>query len=68
MYYNDSMAYGKKPVIVSKNTSFELMVDETCERLMDQQVKYSIQQLNEMENRLNDMERELSAFLLQKNR
>ncbi|MDR0315684.1 MAG: hypothetical protein LBH97_02140 [Treponema sp.] len=62
------MAYGKKPVIVSKNTSFELMVDETCERLMDQQVKYSIQQLNEMENRLNDMERELSAFLLQKNR
>jgi hypothetical protein len=43
--------------------SFETLLDETCERLLDRQVKYSIQRIHELEKRLDTLERELDEFL-----
>jgi hypothetical protein len=39
------------------------MLEETCERLLDRQVKYAIQRIDEMEKRLGNLERELDEFL-----
>jgi len=43
--------------------SFGSLLDETCERLLDRQVKYSIQRIHELEKRLLVLENELNAFL-----
>jgi hypothetical protein len=43
--------------------SFDSILDETCERLLDRQVKYAIQRIHEMEQRLDNLERELDEFL-----
>jgi len=48
--------------------SFSEVVDETCKKLMDQQIKYSIRRIQEMHERLAGLEKELDDFLLQKNR
>jgi hypothetical protein len=60
------MIYGEKPALVSEKTSFSEVVDEACDRLMDQQARYSIERIAGMENRLAVLEQELDAFLLQK--
>jgi hypothetical protein len=60
------MMSGEKPVIVSEKISFGAVLDETCERLMDRQIRYSIRRLQEMEDRLGGLEQELDAFLLQR--
>ena len=61
------MASGEKPVIVSKKTSFNEVVDEACERLMDSQIRYSIRRIQKMSDKLDELELELDKFLLQKN-
>jgi len=43
--------------------TFDTLLDETCERLLDRQVKYSIQRIHELERRLDILERELDDFL-----
>jgi hypothetical protein len=43
--------------------AFDTILDETCERLLDRQVKYAIQRLYEMEKRLDNLESELDEFL-----
>ncbi|MDR0455940.1 MAG: hypothetical protein LBH20_04550 [Treponema sp.] len=43
--------------------SFDSLLDETCERLLDRQVKYAIQRIYDMEKRLGSLERELDEFL-----
>jgi hypothetical protein len=43
--------------------TFDSMLDETCERLLDRQLMYSIQRIHEMEKRLIRLERELDEFL-----
>ena len=43
--------------------TFDTLLDETCERLLDRQVKYSIQRIHELEKRLDTLERELDEFL-----
>jgi len=48
--------------------SFSDVVDETCKKLMDQQIKYSIRRIQEMDECLAGLEKELDNFLLQKNR
>ena len=60
------MASGKKPAIISGISSFSEVVDEACERLMEQQVKYSIRRIQEMKDRLDGLERELDEFLFHK--
>jgi hypothetical protein len=60
------MMAGEKPIIISEETSFDAVLDETCDRLMDRQIQYSIRRIHEMEDRLAALERELDEFLLQK--
>jgi len=48
--------------------SFDSILDETCERLLDRQVKYAIQRIHEMERRLDTLERELDEFLSANNK
>jgi hypothetical protein len=43
--------------------TFSDVVDKACEGLMDQQVKYSIQQIQRMEEYLSGIEQELDNFL-----
>lgn len=60
------MASGEKPAIISSRSSFSEVVDEACERLLEQQVKYSIRRIQEMKDRLDGLERELDEFLFHK--
>ena len=62
------MVFGEKPAAVSDKSSFSEVVDEACERLMDRQIKYSIRRIQEMEDRLTELERELDEFLFHKSR
>ena len=62
------MTLGEKPLAVSGMSSFSEVVDEACDRLMDRQIKYSIRQIQDMEERLTDLERELNEFLFQRDR
>ena len=58
------MTFGEKPAVVSPIISFNDVVDEACEKLMERQIKYSIRRIQAMEERLSGMERELDDFLL----
>jgi len=62
MNYNGNTAAGERPAAVSEMT-FDSLLDETCERLMDRQIKYSIRRIYEMEKRLEILERELEEFI-----
>jgi len=62
------MTLGEKHAAVSEAYSFSEVVDSAFERLMDRQIKYSIRRIQEMEERLSGLERELDDFLLQKDR
>ena len=61
------MAISEKNAAISGVSLFGEVVEEACERLMDRQIKYSIRRLQEMENRLSSLERELDAFLEKNN-
>ena len=65
MVYNGNTTAGERPAPVTELT-FESLLDETCERLLDRQVKYSIQRIYELEKRLASLERELDDFLRNK--
>jgi len=58
---------GGKASSVSDFT-FDSMLDETCERLLDRQLLYSIQRIHQMEKRLIRLERELDEFLAREKR
>jgi len=62
------MTLGKKTASVQDIYSFNEVVDEACEKLMESQIKYSIRRIVEMEERLAVIENELDEFLIQKNR
>jgi len=62
------MTLGEKPAAISPIISFNDVVDEACERLMDRQIKYSIQRIQKMEECLAALEQELDEFLLRKDR
>jgi len=62
------MTLGEKPAAVSSIISFSDLVDDACEKLMERQIKYSIRRIQEMEERLSGLERELDDFLFKKNR
>ena len=61
MTYNDTAA-GQKTVSVS-DLHFNALLDETCERLLDRQVKYSILRIQELERRLGILEQELDELI-----
>jgi hypothetical protein len=62
------MTINDKPAAVTGIYSFNDVVDKTCEKLMDRQVKYSIQRIQKMEECLTVLEKELDDFLRGKNR
>jgi hypothetical protein len=62
MNFNSNTTAGGKAASVSDFT-FDSMLDETCERLLDRQLMYSIQRIYEMEKRLVRLERELDDFI-----
>jgi hypothetical protein len=62
------MTFGEKPAAVSPVISFNELVDEACEKLLDRQIKYSIQRIQKMEECLATLEQELNEFLLKKDR
>ncbi|MCL2267047.1 MAG: hypothetical protein FWC17_06955 [Treponema sp.] len=43
--------------------TFSDIVDKACEGLMNRQIKFSIRRIKVMEERLNELEQELDAFL-----
>lgn len=62
MNYPGNTATGEKASLDS-DVTFSSLLDETCERLLNRQVKYAIQRIHEMEKRLGSLERELDEFL-----
>jgi len=62
------MTFGEKPAVVSPVISFSDVVDEACEKLMERQIKYSIRRIQEMEERLSCIERELDDFLFHRSK
>ena len=65
MIYNENTTAGGRSIPVSELT-FDSLLDETCERLLDRQVKYSIQRIYELEKRLGSLEHELDEFINKK--
>ena len=55
------MYYYKEATVSDSN--FDSILDETCERLLDRQVKYSIQRIYEMEKRLVHLEQDIEDFI-----
>jgi hypothetical protein len=62
MYINGNMITEDKASLFSDLT-FDSILNETCERLMDRQAKLSIQRIYELEKRLEHLEHELDEFL-----
>jgi len=61
---SDITTEGKAALL--SDLTFDSILDETCDRLMNRQAKYSIQRICEMEKRLNHLEQELNDFLRKK--
>jgi hypothetical protein len=62
------MTNSYKPAVVSGVYSFSDVVNQACEKLMDRQIKYSIRRIQEMDEYLSAMEKELDEFLAAKDR
>ena len=65
MYNNGNMTTEERAALLTDLT-FDSILDETCERLLDRQAKYSIQRIQELEKRLISIERELDEFCKRK--
>lgn len=63
IYYNGYMTINGKTAAIPEVYTFNDVVDEACGKLMDKQIKYSIRRIVEMEESLDNMERELDDFL-----
>jgi len=61
--HNDTASGGKALPVSESAFTFDTLLDETCERLLDRQIKYSIQRIHEWEKRLCGLENELDEFL-----
>jgi hypothetical protein len=56
---------GDRPAFVlSKDISLEQVLDDTCDRLWEKKVRYSLRRLQEMEDALGKMEQELNEKFL----
>jgi hypothetical protein len=54
---------GDRAAILSDNASFETVVAETCDRLRDKKIQYSIQRILLLEEFLSNLEEELEAII-----
>jgi hypothetical protein len=62
------MTINEKTAAIPGVYTFNDLVDETCGKLMDKQIKHSLRRIMEMEERLESIEKELDEFILQKNK
>ena len=46
-----------------EETSFELVLDEACDRLWEKHVQYTLKRISKMEKKLSMLEKELDDFL-----
>jgi len=67
MKHNDTASGGKAAPVSEAAFTFDSLLDETCERLLDRHLKYSIQRIHELEKRLCCLEGELNEFLRMNN-
>jgi hypothetical protein len=51
------------PLLVSETPSFEVLLDEICERLQDTRTGNSLKRIKKMEEILDSLERELDEIL-----
>ena len=66
------MVYDKNSVILKpdydlKESSFETVLDTTCDRLWERKVQHSIRCISEMEEKLKGLEKDLDEFLAREN-
>jgi len=52
---------GSRPSFLYDDSMFESILDETCDRLHDKQVQFSLKRLDELELVLINLEHELAA-------
>ncbi|MCL2211510.1 MAG: hypothetical protein FWB95_06280 [Treponema sp.] len=57
------MTLGEKSAAVTNVYEFSEIVDKACEGLKERRIKYSIRKIQEMEERLCELERELDDFI-----
>jgi len=62
------MTLDEKSTAACGTYSFSDVVDEACDKLMSRQIKYSIRRIQELDECLACLEKELDEFLLQKDR
>jgi len=60
------MTLNDKPAVMPGVYTFTDVLDETCEKLIAKQVKYSIRRIQEMEEHLFNLEKALDEFLAPK--
>jgi hypothetical protein len=53
----------RDPIIHQQDIPFETLLDETCGRLLERRVHYSVSRLVQLEAVLESMEKELERFL-----
>lgn len=53
----------KNLFLVTEESSFEEMLDAACERLLEKHVQYSLRRINEMNDILIKLEREIDEFI-----
>jgi hypothetical protein len=58
------MKSGENPVMLSGGAAFAEVLDETFGRLWQWKVQYSIRRIQDMEERLTDLERELDGLVI----
>ena len=56
------MTVEKSPFIVREDTSFDSVLNAACERLWTKHSQYSIRRLNELDEELDKLEKELDLF------
>ena len=54
---------GEDPALDTGFSDFGTVLDRACDGLIDRQIKYSIQRIHEMKERLSNLESELDEFL-----
>jgi hypothetical protein len=54
---------GGEAAILPDASSFKAVVDETCNRLWDRRVQYSIRRIRELEDELKTLELELDLMI-----
>jgi hypothetical protein len=62
------MIPGEKPLTLSGNPSFQEVLDRACDLLWNKKVRYSMRRIQELEDYLNVLERELDVLALQGDR